>query len=413
MGKRFFPFTFALVALFAPNRAEARDCPTTCSGYLWQIGDTLELGAEFRLFYFGAGVGEDMPTSRRDGERHFEHNIFMAMRPLLYWYPVDGLTIAIEHEARFRWPGWQENAVPGTDFAIAGFDHRPTVLFLEYETHGFAMTWGLQPFAFGSGAVLDQRFMGLALEYDHENFNVSAFGGLTMRNFMRNAAHSMWMSYTSATNGWKFTSNNPAENWGVGMTFSIKNVRPFRLRFLYLYSNPSYDHLESHAYSLHFSGPLWRPYLSFVLEPVFLMHPEEQLLPGVVAEIRARFGRTATSPQLLVGGASSFLNDEDRHMSSVFENLSYGLIRRFNLFQGHIVRTRFSWQVIDYVRVYADYVVAFPHDGLTDELDVGLWMQLNDLYRLNLAYVGINLAGEAQASHAIYAEARIVIGPQP
>jgi hypothetical protein len=100
-------------------------------------------------------------------------------------------------------------------------------------------------------------------------------------------------------------------------------------------------------------------------------------------------------------------------MTSAFENLSYGLIRRFNLFQGHVVRARFAWQVLEYVRVFADYLVAFPHDGLDDELDVGLWLQLNDLYRLNLAYVGLNLAGEPEASHAVYAEVRIVIGRQP
>lgn len=418
-------------ALAAPRAAWARDCPSTCSGYMYSIGDSLEMCADFRLFYFGLGVGQDLPTSSDDGERRWDNNVFIGLRPLVYWYPADGLTIGIEHEARFRWPGWEENVVPGTDWAVAGLDERPTLFFIEYETHGVTMSAGLQPFSFGSSALLDQRFIGAQVGYDHEVFNLAAFGGITMRNLMRNAAHSMWMSYQSDTNGWKFTSNDPSENWAVGMTFSLKVVRPYRLQLLYLYSSPSFEHLESHGLSLSFSGPIWRPYLSFSLEPVLLMMQQglwsgdRDWMPGLVAELRARFGDDASAPELLLGGASSFLDDEHHHAESVYENLSWGMIRRFNLRQGHLVRARFQWQIIDQVRVYADYVVAIERDVgdghvvIEDELDAGLWVQWNDLYRLNLAYVGLNLGreptieGQAEASHGIYAEVRIVLGEQP
>jgi hypothetical protein len=422
----------ALACVAAPERAAwARDCPSTCSGYLFAIGDSLEMCADLRLFYLGIDVGQDLPTSRLDGARDWQNNVFIGLRPLVFWYPADGLTIAIEHEARYRWPGWEENVVPGTDWGVEGLDERPTLFFIEYETHGVTMTGGLQPFSFGSSAVLDQRFMGLQVGYEHDVFNIAAFGGLTMRNLMRNATHSMWMSYQSDTNGWKFVSNDPSENWAVGMSFSLKNLRPFRLQLLYLYSSPSYEHLESHGISLHFSGPIMRPYMSFSLEPVVMLMSQGQIsgdldaMPGLVAEVRARFGEGVSAPELLLGVATSFLDDEEHHFASVFENLSWGMIRRFNLRQGDLIRTRFQWQIVEYVRVYADYILAIEHDVsdgsvfFEDELDAGLWVQWNDLYRLNLAYVGLNLAreptieGRAEASHGIYAEVRIVIGEQP
>ncbi len=398
------------------TEARARDCPSLLSGHLFAIGDTLELGAEFRAFYFGVSVGEGLPISpdpMLELDRPWENNVFLGLRTLLYWYPAEGLTIVVEDEIRYRWPGWEERAVPG-------LDHRPVSLFVEYETRGFLVSAGLQPFAFGTSAVLDQRFIGLAAQYEHEVFSIRLLGGMAMRHLMRNAAHSMWMSYMSDTNGWKFVSQNPAENFAAGMVFRLRRpVRPFRLELLYLYSHTVYKHLRSHAVSLHFAGPIWRPYLSFVLEPLVLIDHENHVLPGVVGLVRARFGRGADRPTLTVGGASSFLHhvpeadenlDDARRLAAVYENLSLGMVRRFNLRQGHIVFARADWQIIDYVGLFAGYYLNIPGGDLADELDVGVALEVNDLYRINLAYVGMDLAGGLDPSHAFYVEARIIIG---
>ncbi len=398
-----------LVSLTTPRASWARDCPSLLPGHLFQIGDTLEIGAEFRAFYWGISVGEGLPTSPGPGgeEYPWENNVFLGLRTMLYWYPTDGLTIGLEDEIRYRWPGWDASAVPG-------LDHRPVQIFIEYETHGFQFTGGLQPFYFGTAAVLDQRFVGLAAQYEHQIFSIRAFGGMTMRHFMRNAANSMWMSYMSDTNGWKFTSQSLTENFAVGMIFSLRRiVRPYRLQLLYLYSHASYEHLRSHALSIHFAGPIWRPYISFVLEPLVLIDHESTVLPGLVAEVRARFGRESNRPTLAVGVASSFLHladeDETQRFSAVYENLSLGMIRRFNLHQGHIIYARAKWSIIDHVGLFASYYVALD-DEVSDELDAGVWLQVNDLYRMNLAYVGLNYAGDHDTSHGLYVEARIIIG---
>jgi hypothetical protein len=408
--------TLATLAFLAPSPASARDCPSLLSGHLFQIGDTLELGAEFRAFYFGVSVGEGLPVSpdpMLELGWPWENNVFLGLRTLLYWYPAEGLTFVVEDEIRYRWPGWDGHAVPG-------LDHRPVSLFVEYETHDLTFTGGLHSFAFGTSAVLDQRFIGLSAQYEHDVFSIELLGGMTARHYMRNAAHSMWMSYMSDTNGWKFTSENLAENFAAGLIFSLRRVvRPYRLQLLYLYSHTSYEHLRSHAVSLHFAGPIWSPYLSFVLEAMVLIDHENHPLPGMVAELRARFGRSANIPSLSVGAASSFLHtipgvDDDpadeRRLASVYENLSLGMIRRFNLRQGHIFYTRANWQIIEQVGLFAAYYLNINGVGVADELDVGVSLQVNDLYRLSLAYVGMDVAGEPVSSHAIYAEARIIIG---
>jgi hypothetical protein len=404
------------------GQAWARDCPSHVGTHLFQLGDYVELGADFRAFYFGIDVGDEMPTTSLSGEQPFEHNMFLGLRPLMYIYPLDELTIGLEHEMRYRLPGWQGNLIPG-------FDHRPTLVLIEFEKDGFLAGAGLQPFSFGTGAVLDQRFMGLAAGYNHRVFSLRVFGGMTARWLMRNAANSMWMSYMSYTNGWKFTSEDPTENYAVGLNFSLKIVRPFRLQALYLYSHPSSLEYESHTLAIHFAGPIVSPYLSFALEPLLMIRTGKDVvpgggyasgkgrteaLPGLVATVRAQFGDSAWTPTMRVGGASAFRDAENLRFASVFENLSWGLVRRFNLFQGQLFFVRSTWEPVEYVEVFADYFLAFPDGDVTDELDAGVELRINDLYRLKLAYVGMNLAGETsrgvRPSHALYVEARIVIG---
>jgi hypothetical protein len=412
-------FLVTAISLTPGRTALARDCPSLLSGRLFQIGDTLELGAEFRSFYFGAAVGEGLPISPGPDEADYpwDNNVFLGLRALLYWYPAEGLTIAVEDELRYRWPGWEASGVPG-------LDNRPVSLFIEYETNGITVTGGLQSFYFGTAAVLDQRFLGLSAQLEHEVFSIEVFGGVTMRHFMRNAAHSMWMSYMSDTNGWKYASQDLSENFAIGAIFSLRSVvRPFRLELLYLISEASLEQLRSQAVSLHFAGPIWRPYLSFVLEPLVVIDSDANVFPGVVAEVRARFGSEANLPTLSVGGASSFLHLQDddpaARYNAVYENLSLGMIRRFNLHQGHVLYARAAWQIIDYVGLFAGYyanidVAIDPTEGrvldVNDELDVGVALQVNDLYRMNLAYVAMNLAGDHDTSHGVYVEARIIIG---
>ena len=197
------PLLMLVLVWASPRLAEGRDCPNAAAGYPFLIGDSLELGAEFRAFYFGISVGGldgerrpgDMPTAALDSDwgdgepapRHFENNVFLGLRPFLNWYATEHLTLAVENELRFRWPGWEERTVPG-------LDHRWVSLFLEYEGDGLTLTGGVQPFTFGTGAVLDQRFIGVRVEVDRPVYRMATFGGMTMRPLMRNAGNSMWMS---------------------------------------------------------------------------------------------------------------------------------------------------------------------------------------------------------------------------
>jgi hypothetical protein len=387
----------------APAPAAARDCPSLLQGHLFELGDTVELGFEIRAFYLGLSAGEGLPTSRPDGGRRWTDHVLTGLRTLVYWYPADGLTLGLEDEIRYRWPGWFDRAAPG-------LDHRPVQLFLAWESRGAEVVVGLQPFAFGTGAALDQRFVGASFGVRSRVIAFASFGGATMRHFMRNAANSMWMSTTSDTNGWKLLSQDLGENWVAGVTASLRFLRPYRLEALYLFSRTGYEHLRSHVVAVHAAGPIVRGALSFVVEPLLMIDERGLALPALVAELRAVLGAGERAPTLLVAGATALRHDDDRRFDSPFENLSWGAIRRFNLFQGHLARLRFAWPLHERFRAYVDWVVAVPGRAIEDELDAGVEVRVSDLYRLTLAYVGANLVDSALPSHAVYVEARVIVG---
>ena len=66
---------------------------------------------------------------------------------------------------------------------------------------------------------------------------------------------------------------------------------------------------------------------------------------------------------------------------------------------------------------FVTYVVRFQEPSLAsantgDELDAGIEVNLEDLYKLQVAYVAANLAGPHRASHMCFVELRVVLGSQ-
>ncbi len=98
-----------VVSLILPGFvASARECPSKLPSHMFQVLDSLELGLEFRSFYFGAAVGDGLPSSDEDPDRDFQNNLMLALKPAAAWFPVDGLTLSFEAEVRFAYPGWDD-----------------------------------------------------------------------------------------------------------------------------------------------------------------------------------------------------------------------------------------------------------------------------------------------------------------
>ena len=400
-------YPILVVSLLFPGFVvSARECPSKLPSHMFQVLDSLELGLEFRSFYFGAAVGDGLPSSDEDPERDFQNNLMLALKPAAAWFPVDGLTLSFEAEVRFAYPGWETNTPQGTDFRLAQ-------ALVEYDPGDYRLTAGLQSINFGSAALLDQRFVGFSGEYKTKPFNVSMFAGVTSRKFMRSATNCMWMRYASDTIGWKVASAKFYENIGAGLMASYKGMRPYRLMAMYLFSHPtSIEELQSHAVSVHFGGPLVEKYVSFALDAIGYIDHDGYLLPGLVLEMRARAGGK-TAPRFKLGLASSFRESDEHRIMSPYENLSWGLIRRYSLYNGHVAYVGAAWPFLEYVKPFIHYYAqsfSMGADDFEDELDVGLDLALTDLYRLRLAYVGINLFSERAPTDAFYAELRIVFG---
>ncbi|NOZ87902.1 MAG: hypothetical protein GXP49_16900 [Deltaproteobacteria bacterium] len=400
--------TFILLFLLCPGEAFSRNCPSRLPSHQYEATDWLSMGLELRSFYFGADVGDGLPSSNIDRvDKAYQHNIMEGVRAGVSFFPLDDLTISLEGELRYRWPGW-------TGKRIKGLDLRLTQALIEYDADPIDLTGGVQILTFGSGAVLDQRFIALTGTYKTAWFNVTAFGGLTQRNMMKSAANCMWMRYMSDTNGWKFLSQRLFDNLVAGLTFSLKILRPHRIKLLYLFSRPSVYELGGHSLALSFSGPAVSRYLSYLVEPLALLDNGRRLIAGSVFEVRLRAGKGRHSLRFRVGAALAFNASKKHRMDYVYENLSWGMIRRFNLHGGNIFAFRTAWPLADWAKPFAKYYVQtwkYSSKSLQDELDLGVEFRLRELYSLVLAYTGMNLASpDLYASHGVYLEARVVFG---
>lgn len=397
---------FGAVALPA-RPALARACCGKLASHLYQLGDSFEIGAELRTFYFGVTVGDGLPSSKAQVERVYENNFMLGLRPAFNWFPIDGLTVSLEGEMRFKRPGWEANAVPG-------LDGRPVYAALAYDAGWLDVTAGVHPQIFGTAAALDQRFLGVSANHKNDWVTLSLFGGVTNRFLMKNAGSCLWMRYASDNIGWKTVSTRLEDNYLVGFITGLRKLKPFSAQLLYLFESPSVEILRSHVVSGFFRGPIVRPYLDFELELLAQIKTSGSFVPGLVGMLRGRLGNASDRPRFAAGAASSFGEREDRRLASVLENLSWGMIRRFSLYNGHVFTLQGVWPYSKHFEPFVDYFIqtfAVSDADLSDELDAGFWVAISDLYRLRLAYVGMNLAGPAYASsHAIYAELRLILG---
>jgi len=399
-----------LLLLLSATLAQARTCNSGLPSHLYDVNDNLSLGAEFRAFYMGASLGENMPQSEDD--RVFKNNYALAARAMLDWYIVENLTFLFEGEWRFKFPGWEEKFARHNDFRL-------NQLLLEYDPEFMRLIAGVQSVSFGSTALLDQVMLGVTLGFRFESLTFNVFGGVANRNAMRNASNSMFMAYTSYTNGWKLVSENTWENYLAGLDLTAFLSDSIRLNFLYLLSWPELEPLRSHSFAINFDGSFFENRLSTIVEAIAILNSDNKLMPALVVDIR---GKLFENFWLRAGTALAFNYTEEELPSPVFENLSWGLIQRFNLHQGKIARLGVNWQANQYVNPFADYYMAFlskqENDGsgfdfdTSDELDVGVEFNYQKYYKIKVSYAGMNLFNAPTSSHMVYLALRIILGGQ-
>jgi hypothetical protein len=383
-----------LLAASAPGRADARDCASCLESHLWEPLDHLALGAELRAFYVGGFVGGGLPKS--DPLNPWNNDPAGALRISIGFHPKPALSVIAEGEV-----------------SSAGSYARPTEGYIEYAPERWAVRGGLQTITFGSGALLDQRFVALDLKLKTRFLDAEVFGGVTNRLLEKSAQNCLFVGYTAHTQSWRYLPTE-LDNAATGAVLSTAALDPFDLRALYLLSWPSLPELRSHSAALSFSGPIVGDKLTFTLEPMLLVDAQRDVLPALLVELRSRPIRGL---HLRAGAAMSFRRGDGLALSPVYENLSWAPLQRFNLHQGRLVAAEASYRVHRFVRPFVGYSFRFwngspssPDTG--DELRGGVELRISELYRLSLSYNAVNLAGPNRTSHLGMAELRVVLGPQ-
>ncbi len=398
--------TLTLVAaLLLSTPVQARDCPSKLPAHLWEVTDSLSIGAEVRAFYVGMDVGDDLPISAKSAGSW--DNAFMAgLRTSLLWTPFEDWSLTWEGEARYKRPGWSNSAVRGLDGRLwqlyVGFDHAP-----------WEVSAGLQIMNFGMSSMLDQRFVALRADFKADLFSVGAFGGVTMEQMTRNSTNCLWVRYTSATTGWRVLSHD-LDNLVAGATFTWKGFRPWRFQSMYLWSRPALEAQRSHALVAWFGGPLIPRYVTLDLEPAVVITADEKVMGSLVGEVRVTLPQVLDSaPVLRLAAGSAFGYSQEQRFMPVYENLSWGYLKRYSLYEGHLFQARLDWDATEWLRPSARYVAQtfdFSSQLTSDEMDAGIELNLHEVYWLVLSYVGLNLVGPNAPSHGFYAELRVVFG---
>ncbi|MBN2797645.1 MAG: hypothetical protein JXX28_00710 [Deltaproteobacteria bacterium] len=387
-----------LAALAAP--AQARDCPSHVGNHTVAVTDTLAVGAEARLIGVGVAPSEGLLEAQREP---WDHEAMAGLRGLVEWYPSDLFGAVLEGEVRYRTGGWQENTIPGLD------PFRANQAFLELYTGALETRVGLQHVSFGSTALLDSRMMGARLELGTRPIAFSLFGGAVLREMLRSGDGCLWYHYQADRIAWKSLSNEMGDNVLVGGTFQGKR-RGVRLRGLYLLSLSRNEDVAGQGASLSIAAPLAGSALGLTVEPLAWKNGEEPWTPGAMAVLRWRVWDAKDAVQLRVGTALALPSADATAPRPVYENLSWGALRRYSLHDERLGMMDAVWPVHGWVEPQLAWYLQSDGAALSDELDLGALWTVGGKHTVKTSAVLLDLAGEAPASPGVHLEFRGVIG---
>jgi hypothetical protein len=394
-----------LLAVLCPLHSAARDCPSRLRPNQWEPRDLFSIGLELRGFYIGADVGGGLPRSRT--AEGWVNDPAGGLRLLAGLYPLDGLSITGEFDLTVA----RDVLAEGDELKVRP---RVTEALVDYDTERWGVGAGVQTLTLGSGAMLDQRFLALDLRLKTRIATLDLFGGTTNQHLMKSATNCIFVSYTAHTQGWRTIGEGILDSYMAGAILSFKTLQPFTFQLMYLFAWPDVERLRGHGGALALSGPIISQRLSMSIETMWLVDDASVIQPAVLAELRSRpFGGL----RLRLGAATSFGGKAADRFKPVFENLSWGILQRFNLYQGRLAMGRAAYAVNRYFKPFAGYYLRFLEASLDsentgDELDVGVDFRISDLYTLRAAYIGTNYIGPHQTSHMCYVELRLILGAQ-
>jgi hypothetical protein len=442
----FLLLTFLLFFTAGSSLVSAKECDSKLAAHMHELFDgRLYLGAEWRMFYVftpsedepqGNGQKEEKEDGEDEGEQHGkgrngegeneegehgeggqsegekgqyeEHHFLTGLRLSMEWLMADEWTFVFEGDLRYRDPGWKDELIA----ELPGFRPQLCQVTLEYNAGSFQFVAGQQMLTFGSSALLDQWGVSAVGQMKTRTINWSVFGGTTNPNTLAMQQACLWGKITEHRHTWKGLSDSDfGESRVFGSTISLKTLRPYRVKMLYLFSDPERKADRSHALALHASGPLIKG-ATWKAEPMALYNDDGDVLAGLVAEVGLRGDAGSGRIGATVGYAGPVLRPKDVFFSAVYENLAWGKRQRYSLHDGHLGLFKLDGKVREVLQPFVHYFIqADPADAeedRSDELDAGLKFRYGESYMFEASYVGLNVFCGDAPDHGVYAGMRIL-----
>jgi len=385
--------------------AEAKDCPSKLPSHTKEITDTLEMGVELRTIGVALAPGEGTAIPEAiDPDASVDVSLMAGLRFLTYYYPTDFLTFTFEPEMRGKMPGWDEENIQGF------WPMRLNQAMVELETGDVESALGIQTIAWGTNALLDIRGMGAKSGYSNSHVAVEGFAAMTQKPMLRNGPSCLWERYTLGRYEWKDISSTMSDNRIVGGTISYKDLKPWKLKALYFYSDTTADDTDGHFFSANITGPLIKKRLSLMVEPVLTLNSDGDIKAGSIGMFRMSLFDGKHAPRGRIGFATNFTEDP---VASIWENLSWGYLRRYSLHDENLATMRIQIPFHDNVRAQLNYNAASSSfaDGVdSDELNAGFLFDWSSLITVNLSAVALDVVGDPEPSLGGYLEMRLIGG---
>ncbi len=406
----------SIVAFALMNSVVAKDCPSKLPSHVVQATDWLEVGAELRSMTVGMVPGDALSSPPPDDD--FDLAELAGVKLLAYAYPTDSLTLVLEPEIRYKHPGWEDEAIPGL------WPLRFNQALAEYDFGKAKVTAGIQNIAWGTGAILDARLIGMSVDYSSKAFAVGLFGAVAKDSMLRNSDVCLWRRYAGGKGWWRHVTDTPSENRVAGASFSLKLLKPWKIKGLVYVASLTGDtpggeggrgdlepeDLSGTFASMNVTAPIVSRRASFSLEPLLSVQGDETRV-ATVGLLRLTPFDGRHSPRGRFGVAATFT---DGFVAPAMEGLSWGYLRRYSVHDGQLGTFRMKWPLSDEVDLRLDYQIALADDwsdALGDELDAGVELApWDERYRVTFAFAALDLAGPLESSLGGYVELRLIAG---
>jgi len=405
---RYLFYIFAIKFLWSMD-VSAQNCPSLLPSNLRDIGETgISWGIELRTFLYGVNKYDEVSQSLQNKDY-----IFGAADMLVQGEIGDNLFWIGEGIIRH----WENRSNLSCQFADEGVYISLKQAFLEWTPTNFLLRVGRQNLAYGNGLVLNHWFDGFELNWEYSKLKGSFFGGALAVDVARACQKKEVVEHLSC---WK---NLCSSKWGdlsaFGGVLSTRWIGRQRASIMVMHqitSNPGGLNKSASFASLYLHGSLMNVFSYFgelaFQRPVEINTIMDNVWGGslLIQKLwRTKWGGLENSWGVLYGSGL-----EKAVFSPLFERVRWGERMHYNAHHGLIIGLKHKWNpsFSNRLQVLLDYFRRLDRNtivSISDELDFGLMVKMNESKRFWLVYSVLNLTADLARTQQIKFEARIVL----